>query len=528
MKPRTRTRSAALALGIVTTVGVLAAGALPGRAAGGPDSSTQPLLDGCQRSDSLELATSTPEWTYVDANDVRTARLSGDETAGRRTIVGTVVESRPSGEDLYITHDFNDYNILVRPDRGYEGLLATGNLAPGDEHNLLEGEWEVTAIPLWAWASAGDRVRVSGSWAWDCGHWGNSAADPTGLSQLLVYDPVETLQDVAQPGTIRGETTELHPMYEIAVVRAHAAGRLLGYGAHQLSWLDVWINGDGTPAHSIEECALRGITVAAVARVACPRARDVGGTYSYTFKLRPRPSKTSRLIVNPPFLHPETVPELRSIPVSIVPNVRRGTVTVRFTLPHGTTPQRYGITVTAGWSDDAPAVQRVVRLDRIHIVRSLDGASEPNLNPAGVPAEYTPDPGEWVLYANVSGHWVQIPGIAQVRDGQNVPIGATLRFFSPRGIAPTLFVSGHECDEPLMDCPHEGTSQTPQLLSVVELGFNDRPGRIQRDGFGLPMRPGAALYHPPANPDPHSGNEDLSDAICGPVGCYLLTATWVR
>ena len=51
-------------------------------AVGMPDSHTQPLLDGCQRSQSLILAGSTPEWVYVHSNDVRTARLAGDETGG--------------------------------------------------------------------------------------------------------------------------------------------------------------------------------------------------------------------------------------------------------------------------------------------------------------------------------------------------------------------------------------------------------------------------------------------------------------
>ena len=67
--------------------------------AGLPDSHTQPLLDGCQRSQSLILAGSTPEWVYVHSNDVRTARLAGDDAAGRRTIEGTAGTVRPAGEE---------------------------------------------------------------------------------------------------------------------------------------------------------------------------------------------------------------------------------------------------------------------------------------------------------------------------------------------------------------------------------------------------------------------------------------------
>jgi hypothetical protein len=495
----------------------------------GPDSHTQPLLDGCQRSDSLQLAVSTPEWVYVNANDVRIARLTGDDRLGRRTVEGVVSESRPAGEDLYLNHNYHDFNVLIRPDAPYEDVLGSGNHNPGREQDIIEGEWEVNQVPLWAWPSRGDRVRASGNWIWDCGHWGNSAADPTSLSQLLIYDPIETIQDVARPGAIRGETTELHPLYEVATFRANAAGRLQRAGARVLSTLDVWINGNGGPAQANEECALKGITNAVVARVACSSARDVAGTYSYTMKLRPRPSAGSRLIVNPVFNRSETMPQLIGLPVRVVPDPAHGIVKVSFDLPHTTLPQKFGISVSAGWSDDQRAVAHTVTLKSIHIARSLDGASEPNLNPAGAPGEQTTEEGEWVLYANISGRWVQLPGISQVTDGATVPLGIKRTFYLPQGVTPRLYVSGHECDEPLIDCEHESPSASSSaLIGSLELGFNDRPGRIQDDRLGVLLRLGTAAYHPPANPDPGSGNEDLSDAVCGPNGCYTLTVVWRR
>jgi hypothetical protein len=469
----------------------------------------------------LELATSTPEWVYVDAAAVRQARLSGDDTAGRRTVYGSVVESRPSGEDFYVNHDFQDFNVLVHPDPAYADVLSSANLQPGEEFNIIEGEWEVQEIPLWAWPAAGDRVRVSGNWNWDCGHWGDSGASP-----LLVYDPAETLPDLLSPGSIRGETTELHPLYEVSTLRNDAAGILGRHGARLLAQLDVWLNGDGAGAHSIEECALRGINEWVLARTVCSRNRDIGGAYRYTMNLPPRPSHGSKLVVNPIVVRTGTDPELASVPINVTPDPTGGTVTVAFTIPRGRAGQRFGLTAIAGWSNDVRAVHHVVSLDQIHISRSLDGDSEPNLNPGNVPAEQTSAPGEWVLYANVSGNWVQIPKIAQVNDDATIGLGITLDFYLPPGVQPTLFVSGHECDEPLLDCIHEGTSDTPNPLSSVEAGFNDRPGRIEIGGAGIPMTYGRFDYHPPANPDPTNGNEDLSDAICGLDGCYQLRATW--
>jgi hypothetical protein len=319
---------------------------------------------------------------------------------------------------------------------------------------------------------------------------------------------------------------ELHPMYELATFRANAAGVLLGYGPRRLSRVDVWLNGDGSPAHSIEECALGGVGNWALARVVCPEARDIGGTYTYRMKLPPRPSSRSKLVVNPTTVHAETAPSLRGLPISVVPDARRGIVTVRFTIPHTDVPQQLGITVTAGWSDDVRPVLHTIRVERIHVVRSLDGDSEPHINPGDFPGEQTAAPGEWVLYGNVAGRWFQIPGIAQVRDGQTVEIGRTFSFWLPRGVTPLLFVSGHECDEPLMDCVNEGTGSSPDLFATLEAGFNDRPGRIESHGAGIPLRYGTNVYRPAVNPDPTEGNEDLSDTVCGLGGCYQLTITW--
>ncbi len=143
-----------------------------------------------------------------------------------------------------------------------------------------------------------------------------------------------------------------------------------------------------------------------------------------------------------------------------------------------------------------------------------------------MPGEQTSEAGEWVLYANISGRWVQIPGIAQAHDGQSIRLGMVIGLALPPGVKPTLYVSGHECDEPLIDCKHEAPGGTGTTVGSTELGFNDRPGRIQNDRFGVPLILGTHDYHPPANPDPNNGNEDLSDAVCGPMGCYILTVTW--
>src|SRR5438552_3560467 len=189
-----------------------------------PDSHHQPLIDGCQRSNAMDLTLTTPEWVYVNRSDVLAARLAGDKNAGRKTVEGVVTDIHPAGDDLYVNHDYNDLDVEVQPDKRYASLAATGN----DGENLGT-EWEATLIPTWAWPQVGDRVRESGSWIWDCGHWGNGPADDTGgVSQLLPYDPEETVKDLTGQGSIRGEQTELHPLYQVATWRTDAADILQG------------------------------------------------------------------------------------------------------------------------------------------------------------------------------------------------------------------------------------------------------------------------------------------------------------
>ena len=482
----------------------------------GPDPHRQPLVDGCQRSNTFTLARTTPEWVYVDRARAMQDLLAGDPLHGVRRASGRVVESRPAGEDLYLNHDYHDMNVFFVPDAPFTGLMAQGQ-------TVLEGELEASNIPLWAMPAPGDHLVMSGSWIWDCGHWGNSAADPSGLSQFLVYDPVETGQDLLAPGAIRGEETELHPFHEVATTRAGAAGRLAGRRiATELSRLDVWITGDGGGALAEEECALQGIPITPFTQQMCPKVRDVGGNYSYVLKLGPRPARGSRIVVNPVRVHKETHADVAGVPVKVQPDPAKGVVTVSFSLPHSTTAQPFGITVEAGWTGAARAVRHRVRMDSIHIAGALDGVTEPNHNPISGP-EQAPAPGEWVLYAEVSGHWVQLP-VAQVTDGQTIPLGIVLDFWLPKGARPTLFVSGHECDEPIITCTDERFGAEPTAPST-ELGFNDRPGRIELMNAGVPLTLGTATYAPMTNPA-GAGNEDLSDATCGRNGCYQLRVTW--
>ncbi|MCA1839141.1 MAG: hypothetical protein ABR507_02710 [Actinomycetota bacterium] len=506
-----------------------------------PDPHSESILDGCQRSQAMILSMTTPEWVYVHHADVLAARVAGDWMLGRRSVRGIATDSKPAGDDLFVSHEFVDMNIDVAPDPANPDPGFTDLIEEGDG-STVHSEWEDGLIPMWAWPQVGDGVQESGSWIWDCGHWGDGGADPThGISPLLPYDPAETLQDLNRPGTISGEGTELHPLFEVATFRKEAAGLLNGTPS-PLQHLDAWISGDAGPALAEEECALKGVPPA-LAQQVCSRYRDVGGHYSYKIQLGPQPAGGT-IVVNPLVVRPETDADLANLPVTITPDISAGTVSVSFDLPHQTAPdaahvQHFGISVEAGWSNETAAVKHVVvTLDQLHIQRSLDvmqqqGGSEPNQNPVANGPEQTFGPGEWVMVAQANGHWMQLPPslVSQVTDNQTINFDPPLTFdyYLPGDIAPRLFVSGRECDIPLIDCASDTYGAHANAVPFAEIGYNDHPGRIMSGSqhVGVVMSTGQATYKPIQNlsTNPSNGNEDKSDYTCAPYSCYQLKAT---
>jgi hypothetical protein len=157
------------------------------------------------------------------------------------------------------------------------------------------------------------------------------------------------------------------------------------------------------------------------------------------------------------------------------------------------------------------------------------------------PKEIAPDPGEWVLFVDVSRHWWQVPPdlvskqghpFNQVLAGDDFFPTKTYDFWLPAGVSPTLFVSGRECDIPLIDCAKDryGAPPTDFTHPFLELGFNDDPGRIEDphstgdSDIPLAMTPGTVRYEPRVNPTKTSSDERFSDAACGGP-CYTMTAS---
>jgi PKD repeat protein len=97
--------------------------------------------------------------------------------------------SEVAEQDSYWSHYTPDKTFEIKPDPGYQHVLASGVNPDGSvgQEPSVEVEWEEAlafrgirlsttdsggwgSLPSWAWPSVGDRVWVEGRWVFDCGH----------------------------------------------------------------------------------------------------------------------------------------------------------------------------------------------------------------------------------------------------------------------------------------------------------------------------------------------------------------------
>src|SRR5919202_1736413 len=167
----------------------------------GPNSQTQPLADGCQRNPAGLLSFTSPEWVYVYRDP------------GAEVVEGTARSTHTAGGDLPEGHDWYDLNSNIDVDSQYSYLLGSANhTGTGEELNRLHVEWETGSVPNFVWPTEADRVKLWGSWAWDCGHWGQNFGDPDYLLPGTGETPGST--------NVPGERTEFLPMQAMVVTRS--------------------------------------------------------------------------------------------------------------------------------------------------------------------------------------------------------------------------------------------------------------------------------------------------------------------
>ena len=117
---------------------------------------------------------------YVDAGCGNSPRLPAEG------VYGDVRYSTLATLDLFVNHDWHDFLFFVKLDGQADSLNSAANAKNSNSflcyHNdnkscssvrgepLMEMEWDTKHYPERFWATAGDRVWMTGRYVWDCGH----------------------------------------------------------------------------------------------------------------------------------------------------------------------------------------------------------------------------------------------------------------------------------------------------------------------------------------------------------------------
>jgi hypothetical protein len=412
-----------------------------------PDSKTQPLVDGCQRNPAGLLAFTSPEWVYVYREP--SARL----------VEGTARSTHTAGGDLPQGHDWYDLNSNIDVDQQYAFLLGTGNFAGnGEETGRLHVEWETGSVPTFVWPTEADRVKLWGTWAWDCGHWGQTFSDPDYFLPGSGETPFST--------NVPGERTEFHPMQAMVITRANPYRPQV-----QETEADAYISGDGTIAHAEEQCAYENPAnnrnsyppqyTACVQDPAKRRQAVNDRDYTFFVPAPPKPTKSATISYRVEDMAHGNGPQEQ---VQVLSNGIR--VTIPFQgFPDTGGPLTYGKSFFVRWQGTSkPPLHMQAEFKTLTVVHSLDP------NPSRGTQTGTP-PGEYNLYLDLNGFWKFLndwaPGLGAVADGQTFTLGQKVDFYVPDGKGVRVFVHGRECDLPKINpCP-----------STAELSDdNDLPG----------------------------------------------------
>lgn len=505
-----------------------------------PDSQRQSLEDGCNRSQLGLLGeaaatmkagphpTPLPNWVYVDGDD-------------RPTLLeGTVLGTHTAGTDLFGVHETYDLNIDVSPDAQYQGLLSSRN--DDETPPQIHTEWESGKAPLFAWPSAGDRVRETGSEIWDCGHWQGTPFPAH--SDLVPGDPAGTAEGAP------GEEIEIHPISELATFRQPSG--FVPTGRHQpveASRLDVAISNQGGRAKGVEECALLAPAHPAngaqriIADSSCSQLQDVtrnakglpGAKRDYSYDLYPPgppPVAGARVMFQQDLLYRHRAPDPSAIKVEVLSDHVH--IVVPFSQVAPTTDlQDFGATWHAWWSSDSTELHHFrVTVQNVTVNDDLD---QPSGDIDDSPT--TTDGAEWNMYTEFGSTWTDLhdpprlhgddympalgsvppstPDHPQVMSAASVP---PVDLYLPSGGTFTGFTDSRVCDQPgYIDCPAD------------ELGQNGKS--TGRTDLSLPVDQlvGASTtvtIHPHVcGPTDSSCPEQFNDPTqCPPPGgCYSIT-----
>jgi hypothetical protein len=482
---------------LVVCASAIAAAGLAGRgegnkatpAAGGPDSRTQPLLDGCARDRGAIFTKQVPNWVYVGGGVAQNQFVSG--------VVDSQYEAEraaePTGTDDPFTHTSYDFIFNVKPDAQYENLLGTGNFeGQSSETARLHTERESLTFPSWAWPDRGDRIAMVGSWVWDCDH-----------------------------TTAAGEHTEIHP-FRLLWVERNPGGpsRRSPVGDREA---DLLMTRLPTPADTQAVCAnkTKGDRAAFKECVSHPVDElPVTGEYDFVLEAGKKPSAKAHLVYR-------VIDVERHSPATPVTRLRDG---ISVHVDAGSGPSM-GKRFLVGWRPvRVHPVHLRLRFNSLLVRRAMDPGCPPydpncpDKDESKLLGQVTTAPGEWNVYVDAAGVWRQwLPQVLSVRDGQTIRSKQRVDLYVPSGKPWRLFVQTRECDFGSLGNANsvQGTvAPCPHINEVGNTASDDQPGILA-----------VHFRSPAASVGRHQVNSSLEGSTCPASnvhGCYRLTFTISR
>ena len=485
-------RGLLVAAGVAVAAVVAAISAL---ALSRPDPLVQAEADGCKRNNTLIYEHQAPNWAYVNDRDTSAT----DAPPAPMWLEGTVSSEKqplypahPTGVDNPLTHLSYDFNFDVAPDPQYQLLLGgnpiqrTGNFAAEIEDvNRIHVEREEGSFPRFAWPDRADRVKLLGSWVWDCDH------------------------------STYGERTEMHPFRAIWVARQTTTAR------NAQAEGDLFISTDGTYAAREAQCAHRtkGDPAAFRTCLAEPDVpQDVSGSYRFVLRMPPKPAGARRLAIAV-----EDAGSTRNAARPQVSQTGRDLV-VSLTIPAraGLAPTRLVVArrILVAWTPRRPPVHLRVRVDSLLTRRAMDPGGGVQSTRLG---QTTTAPGEWIVYWKFGSTWGRWPGVIRARDGRRFHGGQTVDVYVPSGRPWTALFTTRECDFGALGnalAVKGALAPCPRDAELGNLAGGDVPGFAYR-----------SFSSPEASLGRHVLNSRLAGSTCPPSnrrGCYAVTVTVTR
>jgi hypothetical protein len=292
-------------------------------------------------------------------------------------VYGEVRFSNLASLDLFIDHDWHDFNFFTKLEGDAHFLNSAANQKNTNSflcyrqsnptcrsdkgEALMEIEWDTRHYPERFWASAGDRVWMTGRYIWDCGH-------PAGY-HTEIHPPKAIALTRLEPYVFPGDDSP--SLTNQTYVYVHGKSGLKNYSFRNVE--------------GVESVIFNGYKDAAVANE----------NYEFDIPLPPKPTGYSRQ----PFAQVLELP-FGGPPPDLSLDGPRGIVHVKYPLQlsDAAPERRFAARIVAGWRAPISSVrfrQLTVHVEQLQVLKSHNVVSF----------------SDWKLWLNINGQWTRLEGL---------------------------------------------------------------------------------------------------------------------